>query len=292
MARLGGRVQLEQSDMCVALNMAKMAKEGFSRATREETKYLIKKPSAEVREEKKWGVEFPGHKQVEAAIQRHPAMLCQNPMSGSHPRQDSTARNPQTRWRCEGTGAPPPVRRREPTPEPTPSPPSAPPTPTGNTFGAQPSEIVSLQAGYTYSHTALPCTESFHDHEDSQHNTDFDPDMLTDEGYYTICCVVMRLTSILKTRAADWVIRQLMTSMDRKTQDFGYYYYTYLCLIKEQYSDQEESKWKRQKGSQNIVNDGLCQIKWLHIVDTAMAKWASMECQRLLVMRPEKSHLR
>jgi hypothetical protein len=39
------------------------------------------------------------------------------------------------------------------------------------------------------------------------------------------------------------------------------------------------------------VNDGLCQIKWLHIVDTAMAKWASMERQRFLVMRPGKSHL-
>ena len=32
MARQGGRVQLEQSDMCLALNMTKMAKEGFLRA--------------------------------------------------------------------------------------------------------------------------------------------------------------------------------------------------------------------------------------------------------------------
>jgi len=62
MARQGGRLQLEQSDMRLALNMAKMAKEGFSRAAIEETKYLIKKPCAEVREEKKRGVEFPGHK--------------------------------------------------------------------------------------------------------------------------------------------------------------------------------------------------------------------------------------
>jgi len=69
MARQGGRVQLEQSDMRLALNMAKMAQEGFSRATIEETKYLIKKPRAEVREEKKQGVEFPGHKKVKAAIQ-------------------------------------------------------------------------------------------------------------------------------------------------------------------------------------------------------------------------------
>jgi hypothetical protein len=47
--------------MCLALNMAKMAKEGFSRTAIEETKYLVKKPHAEVREEKMWGVEFPGH---------------------------------------------------------------------------------------------------------------------------------------------------------------------------------------------------------------------------------------
>jgi len=48
MASQGGRVQLEQSDMCLALNMAKMAKEGFSRAAIEEMKYLIKKPRAKV----------------------------------------------------------------------------------------------------------------------------------------------------------------------------------------------------------------------------------------------------
>ena len=58
--------------------------------------------------------------------------------------------------------------------------------------------------------------------------------------------------------------------------------------MKEQWSDQEESIWKRQKGSQNKVNDGLCQNEWLHIVDTAMAKWVSTERQRLLVMRPGK----
>jgi hypothetical protein len=48
MVRQGGRVQLQQSNMCLALNMAKMAKEGFSRAAIEETKYLIKKPHAMV----------------------------------------------------------------------------------------------------------------------------------------------------------------------------------------------------------------------------------------------------
>jgi hypothetical protein len=82
MARQGGRVQLEQSDMRLGLNMAKMAKEGFSCAAIEETKYLIKKPHTEVRKEKMQGVEFPAHKLVKAAIQRHPAMLRQNETSG------------------------------------------------------------------------------------------------------------------------------------------------------------------------------------------------------------------
>jgi len=68
MARQGSRVQLEQSNMCLALNMAKMAKQGFSRTAIEETKYLIKEPRAEVREEKKRRVEFPGHNKVKAAI--------------------------------------------------------------------------------------------------------------------------------------------------------------------------------------------------------------------------------
>jgi hypothetical protein len=71
MARQGGRVQLEQSDMHLALNMAKMAKEGFSRAAIEETKYLSKQPRAEVREEKKLGIELPGHRKVKATIQSH-----------------------------------------------------------------------------------------------------------------------------------------------------------------------------------------------------------------------------
>jgi len=62
MARQGGRVQLAQSDMRLALNIAKMAKEGFSLTAIEETKYLIKIPRAEVWEEKKRGVECPGHK--------------------------------------------------------------------------------------------------------------------------------------------------------------------------------------------------------------------------------------
>jgi hypothetical protein len=53
MGKQGGRVQLEQFDMRLALNMANVAKEGCSRAAREKTKYLLKKPCTEVQEEKK-----------------------------------------------------------------------------------------------------------------------------------------------------------------------------------------------------------------------------------------------
>jgi histone H3/H4 len=48
MARQGGREQLEQSDMCLALNMAKMAKGGFSRTAIEEMQQLFKKPHARI----------------------------------------------------------------------------------------------------------------------------------------------------------------------------------------------------------------------------------------------------
>jgi len=67
------------------------------------------------------------------------------------------------------------------TPEPTAPPPGTPPAPSGNTSGAQLSEIVNLPAGYTYSHIALPCAEFFEDDDDTEHDTDFDPDMLTDD---------------------------------------------------------------------------------------------------------------
>ena len=116
MARQGGPVQLEQSDMRLAMKVAKMAKEGFSRATLEETPFMIKKPRSEVREEKKWCVECPWHKKVWAAIERHPAMLLQNQMAGCLAFQNGTAKNPQTRWRRKRTGAPPTDRRRWPTP--------------------------------------------------------------------------------------------------------------------------------------------------------------------------------
>jgi hypothetical protein len=167
--------------MRLALHKAKMAKEGFSCATIKEIKYLTKKPCGKVREEKKPSIECPGHNKVKAAIQGHLAMLHQNQTSGCLSCHNGTSKNPQTLWRRKETGAPPPVRRRVRTPEPTLPPPSMPSAPTGNSAGAQQSEIINLLAGCTYSHTAIPCAEFFEADEDTAHDTDFHPDMLTDD---------------------------------------------------------------------------------------------------------------
>jgi len=67
----------------------------------------------------------------------------------------------------------------------------------------------------------------------------------------------MQLTFILKTRAAYWANLAVITSIDRMARHFGDDYYpefadtvkyilkdTSICIIKEQCSDQEESKWQ------------------------------------------------
>jgi len=92
MTRNGGRVQLEQSDMRQALTMAKMAIEGFSSAAIEETQQLIKKPGAEVQEEQKRGVAFPGHNKVMATIERQPEMVQENQTDSCLPCQDGQQR--------------------------------------------------------------------------------------------------------------------------------------------------------------------------------------------------------
>jgi len=178
--------------MHLALNMAKFAKGGFSHPVVEETQYPIKKPQAEVREEKKRGAELPAHVKVKAAIARHPATLRQNQMPGCLLCQHGSAKNPQMCWRSKGTCAPPPNQSRQQNPEPTPQPtrplPRTPLALTGNTSGDQHLEMINLLAGYTYSHTSLPCAVSFTldaSTQEREHNTDFDPDMLPDEGTST-----------------------------------------------------------------------------------------------------------
>jgi len=64
MARQEGQVQLEQSNMRRALNMAKMTKGGFLQAAIEEKQYMITQPQTKVWEAKMRWVQFPGHKKV------------------------------------------------------------------------------------------------------------------------------------------------------------------------------------------------------------------------------------
>jgi hypothetical protein len=76
----------------------------------------------------------------------------------------------------------------EPTPEPTPPLPGTPPAATGHTSEGHCLKIINFPGGYAYSHTFLPCAQSFtHDAsaQDSQDDTHFDPHMLTDEGSST-----------------------------------------------------------------------------------------------------------
>jgi hypothetical protein len=77
-----------------------MAKEGFLRTAIQEMKYLINKPCAVVREGMKQVVEFPGHKKVKAAIQRHPAMLRHNQTSSAKVQIDYRLRYAHTRTRA------------------------------------------------------------------------------------------------------------------------------------------------------------------------------------------------
>jgi len=82
--------------------------------------------------------------------------------------------------------------------------------PPGENKGADASEIDGVPPGKVYICTACPCAEcSNHDEftENRKHNKYFHPDILTDEspstGWYTIWCVVMQLTSIVRTKLAN-----------------------------------------------------------------------------------------
>jgi hypothetical protein len=99
--------------------------------------------------------------------------------------------------------------------------PETPLAPTGNSSTAQRAQIINLPAEHANSHTAPSCAGIGTGDacaQDSEHDTDFDRDMLTDEatstGWYTICCVGMLLTSILQIRAANWANLQVIPSID------------------------------------------------------------------------------
>jgi len=177
MARQRGWVQLEQSNMCLALNMAKMAQEVFSQTAMEETQQLIKKPRTEVRKEKKLVVVIPWHSKVKAAIERHPAMVRENQSDGYLPCLNVTAKIPQTCWRRKGTGAPPerpaPPRPRTPTVLPD------------DSERTQISETEGVPPRYFYIYNPLPSTRFFNLDpyaKDRMCDTDCNPDLLTDDG--------------------------------------------------------------------------------------------------------------
>jgi len=188
MAKQGGRIQLEQSNKHLALNMAKIGNRGFSRTGTEELQHLINRLQVDVREERKRGVEFPGHRYVKATIEWHPAMVHENQMDGCLPCQNGTPKNAQTCCRPKGAGAPPPDRLRQVTSEPTPPPPRMPPAPSGDIVAAHGSQIKGVPSGYAYIHTPLPSTQIFNLDayvKDYKRNNDFIPDLLTDERIST-----------------------------------------------------------------------------------------------------------
>jgi len=188
MARQGGRVKLELSNMLLAGNMANMTNGGFSCAAIEETQHLMKKPRPKVQEERKQRVVIPAHRNVKAAKERQPAMLLENNTNRCVTCQNGTVKNPQTWWRRIGMAAAVPDWHRQQTPEPTPTLPWMLHAPPGENQGAQRSQTVSLPAIYSYLHAPLPNVQCFnHDAyaKDSKHDKDSIPDLLTEEGTST-----------------------------------------------------------------------------------------------------------
>jgi hypothetical protein len=105
-----------------------------------------------------------------------------------------------------------------------------------------------------------------------------------------ICCIVILLTSTLQMRAVYWANLTVMRSIDRQEWVFDYHYYVqladtleyilknlFICIMKEQYSDEGECTRRWWNGDQNMITVIQSQIQWLHIVDTPVAKWASTE---------------
>jgi len=266
MARQGGRVQLEQSDRCLALNMVEMAKGEFSHSAAEAMYFLIKKPPAEPREDKRReekrreepGCSLSWQWKDECSNRVTPGYAlskphCQMPFIAPM----ALEWNRRHEWHAKGTSAPPPNGYRHMTPEPMPQLPKMPHSPTGKISGQQYTQIVNVPARYVYSHTSHFCAALFTFDaaaQDRQHDTDFDPDMPNDEGTstdnYTICCVIMPLTSVLMTRAAYWAKLQVITRIDWKAQDFrDYYSFWYILLMNNVVIKKKvyENDWKAAK---------------------------------------------
>ena len=120
------------------------------------TQCLANKPHTKFREVQNWSVEFAGNQRLKAAMERHPAMLHQNNMNRFLPRQQVTAKNHQSYWRCNSAGACLSNQHRLPAPEPLRflhGMPTSPP--------AQSSQINNLQHGYNDLPVPLPGAPCF-----------------------------------------------------------------------------------------------------------------------------------
>jgi len=131
-ARQGGRVQLEQSKMCLTLNLAKMAKAGFTVAAMDKTQFVRKTPCTKVLEAKTPSDKYPGHIKVKSMIARHLAIHLQHHMARYLLSKNVTATIPQARWRWITTDPPPSDQRRQRTAVPMPPLHGTAPVPTGN----------------------------------------------------------------------------------------------------------------------------------------------------------------
>jgi len=196
MARHGGRVHLEQSDVHLSLNLANMTKEWFSRAAIDETQQAIKKQLTEVWGEMKSGVVVPGDIMMKDTMDRQQAMVRWNRTDGGLSRHNGTAKDQQTHFRRKGTGAAP-ARAAPPRPGTRPAPPD-------DGERTQISETEIFPRGYLYIHSLLPNAPFFNLDPYAKarmRDKDFIPDLLTDEslstGWYSISYVVMQLTAML-----------------------------------------------------------------------------------------------
>lgn len=155
------------------------------------------------------------------------AVLYENQMARSLPCQYGTAQNLQTHWWGTAPNAPPLDQLRQPTLVPMPHFPQTPQTPPGNNEGALPPEMEEVLPRYEPIHTPLRSAQCFDPDACTNHwqcDNDFMADLLTNEQtttvQYTICCMVLQLTSILQKTAACWANLQLKTSIDTKEQNF------------------------------------------------------------------------
>ena len=92
------RVTIEQTDMRLVRNHQRKNKQGLMDENVREIFKIIKKPRAEQRAEKAWGLRFEGEKKVKHSQDPHPANVVENQPPGCLECQDGIARNPETRW--------------------------------------------------------------------------------------------------------------------------------------------------------------------------------------------------